>query len=275
MTDFHADERLERLLEELGPADPPAGFVAQVMARLERETRGGTQPIVRIHTEGIAMRKAMWAVAAAAAVLLIVFIARGFPPVGHGTDGTIGAAKKYQAAQLTDSDVVLKDAEVQEFLQSDDFDRLVKDPDARRLLSDVTMRTALSNRGFADALRDQGIRIAIRSELVMKIFSDAEARTALEAALKSNVSGVELAKDAHVSLAAREMISKALGDSLINKAIHNAAVRTYLSDPSVRAGLARQNIAAALDSAVFANALGHNGFAQSLNSNQLQSALAH
>ena len=73
----------------------------------------------------------MWGLAAAATITFAVFAMKGFPPAGYGTEGTIGAAKKYQAQQLADKDVVLGDAAVQEFLQSDTFDRLMKDPNAR------------------------------------------------------------------------------------------------------------------------------------------------
>ena len=41
--------------------------------------------------------QAMWALATAAAVLLAVFVIRGFPPAGSGTESTIGAAQRYQA----------------------------------------------------------------------------------------------------------------------------------------------------------------------------------
>ncbi len=72
-------------------------------------------------------------------------LVKGFPPVGRGTEGTIGAAKKYQAQQLADKDVVLGDAAVQEFFQSDTFDRLIKDPNARNLIADARIDAALQD----------------------------------------------------------------------------------------------------------------------------------
>ena len=47
------------------------------------------------------MKKLIWGIATAAAIILAIFAMRGFPPVEHGTEGTVGAAKKYQATQLT------------------------------------------------------------------------------------------------------------------------------------------------------------------------------
>ena len=131
MTDQDRDEQVIRMLDELGPADPPASLVRNVMARISLDARHQVKGRVIPFKQGeMAMtRKAMWGVAAAAAILLGVFVIKGFPPVGHGTEGTVGAAKKYEAPQIAANDVVVGDASVQEFLQSEDFDRLAKDPE--------------------------------------------------------------------------------------------------------------------------------------------------
>src|SRR6185369_11698722 len=142
-------DHVERLLDELGPAEPPAGFTAGVMARLAQTPASAHGRVVSFNGKGITMiRKVMWGLAAAATIAFAVFATKGFPPVGNGTEGTIGAAKKYQTQQLADKDVVLGDAAVQEFLQSDVFDRLVKDPNARALLADSRLSAALQDAGL-------------------------------------------------------------------------------------------------------------------------------
>ena len=80
-------------------------------------------------------KKTMIGLAAAAAVVLVTFSITGYPPIGRGTEGTIGQANRYQAPQpqMSASDVKLGDTAVQEFLQSDVFDRLLKDENARKL----------------------------------------------------------------------------------------------------------------------------------------------
>ena len=143
------DERLSGLLEELGPADPPESLVSDVMKRVaDIRWRGNgtkvTAPVVRFNKGGMVMtRKIIWGLAAAAAITLAVFSVKGFPPTGPGTEGTIGAAKRYQAQQLSDKDVVLGDTEAQAFLQSDAFTQLINDEASRKLLSDANVRVAL------------------------------------------------------------------------------------------------------------------------------------
>ena len=46
---------------------------------------------------------------------------KGYFPPKSGLEGTIGGAKRYQAQQIADKDVVTQDPQVQEFLQSDLF----------------------------------------------------------------------------------------------------------------------------------------------------------
>ena len=77
------------------------------------------------------VRKIFWGVAAIAAALLITFAITGYPPVGKGIEGTIGAAKRYQAPQIGNDDVKLQDPELQAFFQSDAFHKLTTDKAAR------------------------------------------------------------------------------------------------------------------------------------------------
>ena len=72
-------------------------------------------------------KKIMIGVAAAAAVVLISVAITGFPKVNStGTLGAISAAKRAQTPQISASDVKTDDPSVQQFLQSDTFDRLMK-----------------------------------------------------------------------------------------------------------------------------------------------------
>jgi hypothetical protein len=91
MIDQNDDRRLTQILEDLGPADPPAGFTRQVMERISLEKGqqiiGGR--IVPFHKGGIAMtRKVMWGLAAAAAIVLSRLCDPRIPAGGarHGRD---------------------------------------------------------------------------------------------------------------------------------------------------------------------------------------------
>ena len=46
-------------------------------------------------------KKVLIGLAAAAAILIGVFAATGWPPAGLGMQGTVGAAKRYQAQQMS------------------------------------------------------------------------------------------------------------------------------------------------------------------------------
>ena len=86
--------------------------------------------------------KVLWGLAAAAAIVLAVLAYTGFPPVEDGTEGAIGAAKRYQAGQIAASDVKLGDQSAQQFMQSDLFDRIMKDESMRKALSDPALGKA-------------------------------------------------------------------------------------------------------------------------------------
>ena len=96
-------------------------------------------------------KKALLGLAAAAAIVIVTFTTTGWPPIGGGTEGSIGAARRHQAQQMSASDVKLGDASAQEVLQSDVVARLTKDPDTRALLRDAAGREALANATFRDA----------------------------------------------------------------------------------------------------------------------------
>src|SRR3989441_9245895 len=55
-----------------------------------------------------------------------------FPPKS-GLEGTIGAAKRYQATQITDKDVVLQDPQIVALLQSDLFHKVIATPEFKKL----------------------------------------------------------------------------------------------------------------------------------------------
>ena len=56
----------------------------------------------------------------------------GMYPPKTGTEGAIGAASRYQAQQISDSDVSLTDPSVQAFLQSDTFHKIATNPVFRK-----------------------------------------------------------------------------------------------------------------------------------------------
>src|SRR6185295_2596128 len=99
-------------IDGLDEIDPPDTLVTSVMSRIaEQPTTVGRWSGGRVMAN-----KAFWGIAAAAAVLIVVGLVVGYPPVGKGIEGTIGAAKRYQAEQIKKEDVKTTDGELQAFL---------------------------------------------------------------------------------------------------------------------------------------------------------------
>jgi len=278
VTNEDRDARLTQLLDELGPADPPSGFTRQVMARVERAGGGVTGRILAFGRGGVAMtKKAMWGIAAAAAAVLVVFVVRGFPTVDRGTEGTIGAAKKYQAPQIAENDVVLADPAAQQFLQSETFDHLIKDPQARTLLSNPALMAELKRAEFTKAIRDEDIRATLHNDALARLFDDALTRNALEDLLRANASAAVKQASAEASLKrndARGVVEKALKDPALGKALREPAVREAMAKAEFRKEMARNDIADAMHSAAFLKAIQDAGFSKALYSNRLASELA-
>ena len=75
-------------------------------------------------------KKVIWGLAAAAVVVLGVWLVKGTPDIGGPAAGTVGVAKRYAAPQIADEDVKLErpPQTIQAFLDSEAFGRVMADP---------------------------------------------------------------------------------------------------------------------------------------------------
>ena len=222
-------ERLERLAEAmggLGPEEPPAGFSDRVMAEVasvspprpawhrrlaslpaafgrqlfpwfaHRSEQGhhSSDSFRRAGMAGggvIVAKKALWGVAGlAVVVILAVVYFNGTRTVDQGAQGAIGAASRYRAEPMSGKDVVLRDVAAQEFLQSDTWDRLLKDKNVRSMIGNPAVQAALANPAFCAALAQPGMAAALASPdfakaLASPDFRKALASPAMRAALQS------------------------------------------------------------------------------------------
>jgi hypothetical protein len=257
------DIRLDRLLGELGPDDPPAGFTDRTMTRIHGGPEQGrrAQPSVgqttsiMFGTGGTAMRKRlMWALAAAAAIVLAFFAIRGFPTVDQGSEATIGAAKRYQAGQIANKDVVLGDQSVQQFMQSDVFDRLVKDPAAVKALSDASIRLRIADASLLKALGDPQLVASVKMYANTALLSGLSCdgcRLALESA---EVQTALQEASFVMALQDLEFIS-ALQDAKIAGALAKHDLEAALSHVKLQASLTNPRISLALQSEAFLKAI--------------------
>src|SRR5512143_3163206 len=149
--------RAVRVLDAAERADPPPGLASAVMEAVRAHGGPGRQlpdgwrvfkgkdaffrsPRLRRHDSvsgGImsTSKKVLLGVAAVAVIAIGYFAIKGYPPVGDGAAGTVGAAKKYQAEQIATKDVVLENSEIQAFMQSEVFQKLLNDRASRKLLA--------------------------------------------------------------------------------------------------------------------------------------------
>ena len=237
MIDHESDRQLSQMLDELGPADLPADFTRNVMTRI----RNNHVTVHRSHSlsnrKGTAMtRKAMWGLAAAAAILLAIFVVRGFPPAGQGTESTIGAAQRYQAPQIAESDVVLGDAAVQEFIQSDTFERAIADPEVRSLLADARIASAMQDQEFRRSILDADARAALLNPDLHRLFSNPAARKAFESSEFRSVFAAELRR-AEAALEAAEARGGVATASIRAGQRNTAAMRYKATEAAMRAAV--------------------------------------
>src|SRR5262245_11597407 len=90
---------LSTMLDDLPDIDPPSTLVSDVMSAIRCDVRPVTNDLRHsgVRRNRTMARRMLWGVAAVAAVVLIAMRITGFPPTGRGTEGTIGAAQRYQA----------------------------------------------------------------------------------------------------------------------------------------------------------------------------------
>ena len=113
----------------------------------------------------------------AAAGLLVAYVF-GFPPASH-TEGTIGAAQRYQAEQIKSSDVKVSNPELQAFMQTDVFDKLIHDKQAVAALANPEVAAALANPAFQASLASPEFMAALANPQVQIYLSNPQVAQAL------------------------------------------------------------------------------------------------
>lgn len=144
----------------------------------------------------IVAKKALWGIAGlAVVVILVVVYFNGTRSVDQGAQGTIGAADRYRGAQP--ASVSAQAGDVQAFLQSDTFDKLVKDKNVRTLLADNHLRAVLA---------DTNVEAAVGSKAMQDAIMD-------------------------------PAIANALGTHAMHEALNSESTRAILSKPNIQAML--------------------------------------
>ena len=167
----------------------------------------------------MASKKILLGVGVLAAVAIVFCAVIGWPPVAkNDTQGAIGVAKKYQAEQISDQDVVLADQDVQSFLQTDFFYQLVTDSDFQKLYLNGVLGKAL-------VAVPGGMGDHVTSTLP-STSSDGKVTTNIAAGAKTDVAAGVAAHDGVKALDAHQVASLTdLGKALVDQAVaqHMAA----------------------------------------------------
>lgn len=197
---------------------------------------------------------------AIAACLVLVAVFTGYPPSADDTVGTIGgegeaaiegveAADRYRADQITDDDVTLDDAQIQELLQDDEVLALVNDPEFQRIMEDDLARaTVLGDNAFSNWVRRTGegggVEILARGPYVRRNLSSDEiasfARSTFDSAdLQAKVmANPDLAR----SLQAAPELARAINNDadLARALASNDELQRALASPDVMSLIARR-----------------------------------
>jgi hypothetical protein len=274
-------DRVTALLNELKEADPaPSGLVREVMETIESKRRRGVG--LRPGETRMA-KKVLIGLATAAAAVIVVFATVGWPPAGSGTEGTIGAAKRHQAQQLTAADVKLGDPAVQEFLQSDLGARLMKDSQARSLLGNAGVREVLANAQLRELLSVASVReVLARSEL-REALEDAKVQEALlNRQLRELLTNSQL-REALSKSAVREVLANAQARQVLELsgaqglpkvmelASQVAPLQIALQDQAFRSVVVSGLMARALQNTMLSSPAGLRAIGQSIESGALRS----
>jgi anti-sigma factor RsiW len=226
-------QHLQDVLRQAGPAEPPDGLPDRVMAMIavrdaQREARttaaaaesdtplrqlrswvachffGSTASGRPLGVSGmngggaIVAKKTLWAVAGVAVVAILAFVYfNGTRSVDQGVEGTIAGANRAVGAQPASVNVATGD--VQAFLQSDTFNKILKNKELRNLLmnpatcailGDVAVQNALTKASLQTALDDAAVeaafhrlnlQLALEDEKAQAAFADAEVEAQLRA----------------------------------------------------------------------------------------------
>jgi len=201
-----------------------------------------------------------------AAAALVVFF-QNYPPEPKDAVGTVGAAQRYHSTQITGSDVKLDTTELTTWIQSDTFDRIVKDPAARALFTNAAVMEALKD----GAVRDEARKLGLDS--ANKLNVDDARKLGLDSANKLNVDdarklGLDSANKLNVDDARK------LGLDSANKAnLDSARKLDSALLQALKGNEALKN--AILNNAALMNAIRNQAFMQAVKNDALMNALSN
>jgi hypothetical protein len=312
------DDPVERALGDVPRPNPPAGLAESVMKRVAAVEAGfsawrrwrrsakarrltnflpgqrvGSDQTKREASSGwtdgqlearggvIVRAKILWGVTGVAAAAIVSIFVFGYPPIRNsGTEGSIGQAQRYQGATLSAKDISVPDTDVQQFIQSDTFDRLLKDREAREallamfrsqelamVLAKPQVRYLAGDRASLEALTRPTIQALFANAVVRDLFAASNVAALLPSLLP------HLEDAVFVDALTRPGVAEALGRPTIQLAmtqgnlaamreeqalmsfVSNPAVANMLKEPNARLALSNPSLVQLLAMTAMQNAL--------------------
>jgi len=263
-------DAVSRLLDGLPDIDPPATLVADVMSSIQRTRVVDHRGPVQFRRQTMA-KKVLWGVIGVAAAVLLAMRVIGYPPSESGTEGTIGAAQRYQAPQISNADVKVTDAQLQAFLQSDAFERLKKDKAARAALRNKDFQKAMGDEKVRAFLAEPGMMQALAAPGVMQALSQPAVMQALGSPAFMQVLQANGPQVAMASPAVQQAIASAPG---VMQALASQPFAQVLAAPGVADLFSSQAFWVFMSSPDAAQALASPSMMDTLANPQFSAALA-
>ena len=250
-------QELTRLLESLGPVEPPASLVPDVLAQISRDAESAIDSSAERSTNRVSgfrtrtqpprpiafgrrfavSGKIVFGLAAAAVLVLAFATFRGYPPATDGTEATIGAAAG--------------DSTARSVLQAETWDAIVKDQRLRTLLQDANARATLQDAALQQALTDAEILKTLRDPALSRRLSEADMIGMLnDAGLSEKLENGAVAEQMTAA-----NLHVALRNEAFVRALRNDAFRRQLTNPDFAAALAGPALRKALEDPGFSAAL--------------------
>ncbi len=188
------------------------------------------------------------------------FAINGFPPTGAGAQGTVGAAVRHQSGQITKGDVALDNPDLQTFMQTDVYDKIIKDPQLRNVLSNQAFQQAISNEAVRQALSNDAFRQAMSNDA----FRQAVSNDAFKQAMDNEAFRQAVSNDA---------FRQAVSNDAFRQAMDNEAFRQAMGNEALRQALSNQAFKQAMNNDAFRQAMQNDAFKQAMKNEARQQAL--
>jgi len=140
--EYEAQRRFFAQLKRASQLDPPSGLADAAANRFQTSRpQAKEKPMSRKIS-----KRALWiGTAVAAAAVVIAAFVFNFPPRGENVSGTVAPAQRYRAEQIKAEDVKLGDQAVAQLMQTEAFERFVRDSKMRALAQDPAFQALARN----------------------------------------------------------------------------------------------------------------------------------